>query len=212
MEVYGSSLKPQLSVGKSPFLTYFDYGENKEGYWDYNHMVLQFEDVVDCLKVMHPLYHFVFLFDHSSGHAKQRPDGLNASRMNKSFGGKCPAMHPTVIEREAGFLGPYTCTLEPGQTQRLMFTETDVGPFWMTPNDRILNRLDKDLDGDPLLAGILAGAVTGPHERDQCQPDGADGGSPRLMTAVPRSASNCPDGGWCSTAARSADGELRPSR
>ena len=151
MEVYGSSLKPQLSVGKSPFLTYFDYGENKEGYWDYNHMVLQFEDVVDCLKVMHPLYRFVFLFDHSSGHAKQRPDGLNASRMNKSFGGKCPAMHPTVIEREAGFLGPYTCTLEPGQTQRLMFTETDVGPFWMTPNDRILNRLDKDLDGDPLL-------------------------------------------------------------
>ncbi|KAI2513790.1 hypothetical protein MHU86_573 [Fragilaria crotonensis] len=149
MDVYGSSLKPQLSAGKSPFLTYFDYGENKEGYWDYNHMVLQFEDVVDCLKVMHPNYHFVFLFDHSSGHAKQRPDGLNASRMNKSFGGKSPAMHPTVIDRESGFLGPYPRILEPGHTQRLTFTETDVGPFWMTPNERISNRLDQDLDSDP---------------------------------------------------------------
>ena len=60
IEVYGSSLKPLLVAGKSPFLTYFDYGENKEGYWDYNHMVLQFEDVVDCLKIMHPQFHFVF--------------------------------------------------------------------------------------------------------------------------------------------------------
>ncbi len=111
MDVYGSSFKPQLSAGKSPLLTYFDYGENKEGYWDYNHMVLQFEDVVNCLKVMHPNYHFVFLFDHSLGHAKQRPDGLNASRRNKSFGGKSTPMHPTVIERESGFLGPYPCIL-----------------------------------------------------------------------------------------------------
>jgi hypothetical protein len=37
-------------------------------------MVLQFEDAVDVLKVMHPSYDFVFLFDHSAGHAKQRPD------------------------------------------------------------------------------------------------------------------------------------------
>ncbi len=134
MVVYGSFIKPQLSARKSPFLTYFDYGENKEGYWDYNHMVLQFEDVVDCLKVLqHPNNHFVFLFDHSSGHAKQRPDGLNASRMNKSFGGKSPPMHPTVIVGDSGFLGPYPCILEPGHTQRLTFTKTDVGPFWMTP-------------------------------------------------------------------------------
>ena len=54
----------QEQKNKSPFLHYFDYGENKEGYWDYNHMVLQFEDVLDCLKVMHPNFHFVFLFDH----------------------------------------------------------------------------------------------------------------------------------------------------
>jgi hypothetical protein len=74
MEVFGSSLKPLLSVGKSPFLTYIDYGENKEGYWDFNHMVLQFKDVVDCLKIMHQqVLHFVFLFDQSSGQTKAAP-------------------------------------------------------------------------------------------------------------------------------------------
>ena len=51
-------------------------------------MVLQFEDAVDVLKVMHPAVDFVFLFDHSSGHSKQRPDGLNEHRMNRLFGGK----------------------------------------------------------------------------------------------------------------------------
>ena len=29
-------------------------GEDKEGYWNYNHMVLQFEDAIDVLKVMFP--------------------------------------------------------------------------------------------------------------------------------------------------------------
>lgn len=36
--------------------------------------------------------------------------------------------------------------------------------------------------------------------------------SPRLTTAVPRSASNCPDGKWCSTAAQSAEAASRTSR
>jgi hypothetical protein len=148
MEVLGSSLEPLLSAVKSQFLTYFDYGENKEGYWDYNHMRLQFEDVVDCLKVMHSQVHFVFLFDHSSGHAKQHPDGLNAAKMNRSFGGKCPVMHSTVIETESGSLGPNARILEPGYKQRLTFTEVDAGPFWMTPNERILSRRDQ-VDGDP---------------------------------------------------------------
>ena len=108
------------STSNLPFLTFFDYSENKESFWDYNHMVLQFEVVVNCLKIMHPLVHFVFLFDHSSGHAKQRPDGLNASQMNKSFGGKSPTtMHSTLIKREASYLSPNPRILKPGQIQHL---------------------------------------------------------------------------------------------
>ena len=47
MEVYKKTEKPILT--SSPFVSYFHYGSNYEGYWNYNTMVLQFEDVVDTL-------------------------------------------------------------------------------------------------------------------------------------------------------------------
>jgi hypothetical protein len=62
-------------------------------------MVIQFEDAVDVLQVMHPTSDFVFLFDHSSGHSKQRPDGLDHHRMNRIFEGKANRMRDTIIER-----------------------------------------------------------------------------------------------------------------
>ena len=148
IEVYGNARKRPLE-NKSPFLVYFDYGENREGYWNYNHMVLQFEDTVDVLKVMYPNYKFVYLFDHSSGHSKQRPDGLNASRMNKGFGGKHIPMRSTVIEEEEGFLGPFQRQLQVGNTQHLVFQSTDIGPFWMSQEEREGNRHDVIEDDEP---------------------------------------------------------------
>jgi hypothetical protein len=53
--------KTPLTRNKSPFLVFIEYGENREGYWAYNNMVLQFEDAVDVLKVvMHPAVENVF--------------------------------------------------------------------------------------------------------------------------------------------------------
>ena len=100
VEILGIAEKRPLTADKSPFLVLFEYGENREGYWAYNNMVLQFEDAVDVLKVMHPSYDFVFLFDHSAGHSKQRPDGLNQHRMNRSYGGKAAAMQDTLITQQ----------------------------------------------------------------------------------------------------------------
>jgi hypothetical protein len=60
-------------------------------------------------------------------------------------------MHPTLIERELGFLGPYPRILSPGQTQQLVFSDTDEGPFWMTQDDRIQNRFDQNDGADPLI-------------------------------------------------------------
>ena len=71
IEILGSANKRPLTLDKSPFLVYFEYGENREGYWAYNNMVLQFEDVVDVLQVMHPMYDFIFLFDHSAGRRRE---------------------------------------------------------------------------------------------------------------------------------------------
>ena len=149
IEVLGSPDKKPLTLDKSPFLVFFDYGENREGYWAYNNMVLQFEDAVDVLKVMHPSYDFVFLFDHSAGHAKQRPDGLNQHRMNRAFGGKTvPKMRDTLIVQEEGYLGPFPRILEPGDLQSLVFTASDsssVGPFWMTSAEKEESRFDINL-------------------------------------------------------------------
>ena len=77
--------KAQLT--KSPFVFEFDCGANLEGYWMYQHMVLQLEDCIDCLKVLYPQFDLLFLFDHSCGHNRQEEDGLNVENMNKEFDG-----------------------------------------------------------------------------------------------------------------------------
>ena len=107
IEVLGGPDKKPLTKAKSPFLHFFEYGENREGYWNYSNMVIQFEDAVDVLQVMHPTFDFVFLFDHSSGHAKQQPDGLNHHWMNRTFGGKATRMRDTIIEGKEGYLGNF---------------------------------------------------------------------------------------------------------
>ena len=146
-EMQGSPDKKPLTLDKSPFLVFFEYGENREGYWAYNNMVLQFVDAVDVLKVMHPEIDFVFLFDHSAGHARQRPDGLNQHRMNRAFGGKqAVLMRDTLIQQEEGFLGQFPRILQPGDIQSLVFLPgSDAGPFWMSDAEKEDSRHDKHL-------------------------------------------------------------------
>jgi hypothetical protein len=92
---------------------------------------------------MHPNISFLFVFNHSSDHAKQCPDGLNHHRVNRTFGGKATRMRTTNIEQEQGFLGSFPRTLEPGNTQSLVFTNSDVGPLWLSDAEREECRHDK---------------------------------------------------------------------
>ncbi len=62
----GSPTKKLLT--SSPFVVEFNYGAQYEGYWCYEHMVLQLKDCIDCLHVLHPEFDYLFLFDHSCGH------------------------------------------------------------------------------------------------------------------------------------------------
>ena len=48
----GSEFKPQLT--KSPFVCELEYGNNHDGYWTYESMVLQLEDCIDVLSHTHP--------------------------------------------------------------------------------------------------------------------------------------------------------------
>jgi hypothetical protein len=81
MAINGQATKKDLK--DSPLVIYFELGANNEGYWTYNHMSIQFEDCVDCLKVVYPRFNFSFLFDHSQGLAKKLSNGLDAYSMNK---------------------------------------------------------------------------------------------------------------------------------
>ena len=81
--------KNDKKLETSPFKRRFEYGSNNQGYWNYSHMVIQFEDCIDCLKAIYAdQFEYLFYFDHSSGHDKLRSDGLNKNTMNKGYGGK----------------------------------------------------------------------------------------------------------------------------
>ena len=131
--------KPPLT--DSPFVKYLFIGANNEGYWNSYHMALQFEDVVDCLKVLYPQYEFVFLFDHSQGHARKRNGALDAKQMSKYFGGAQLPMRETTILASEGFLGPFAPKLEVGDIQSMVFDRpTDVGPWYLSSEERETRR------------------------------------------------------------------------
>ena len=59
-----------VALTSSPFVIEFSDGANEQGYWNYERMVTQLEDCIDCLTVLYPEYDFLFLFDRSCGHDK----------------------------------------------------------------------------------------------------------------------------------------------
>jgi len=152
-EVYGDAKKKDLT--ESPFVRKLEYGSNKDGYWTGNHMIVQLEDCIDCLEVIYrDQYDFLFLFDHSSGHAKKRINGLDAAGMNKSHGGI--AQHPTMIKEKDGYLGPFHDPTNPkmaqvGEQQSLMWSDTpeeDDGPIYLSPEQCRLQRDDQNIPLD----------------------------------------------------------------
>jgi len=87
------------------------------------------------------------MLDHSYGHDRQREDGLNVENMNKSYGGNKPKLRVTYIAQEKGFLGPYLCKLQPGDTQRLVLSPSNDGSFWMGHEEQEKKRHDVIVEG-----------------------------------------------------------------
>lgn len=146
--VNGNTKKQPLE--SSPGILKFAYGKN--GYWTGNHTILQTEDIIDCVKViLGDEYEYVFLFDSSSGHAKKRVDGLDAKEMNKNWHSTPSQARNTKIERQEEFVGPYYDASNPamvtiGQEQTMNFTSEDVGPFWLTAEERERQRHDREVE------------------------------------------------------------------
>ena len=142
LEVHETTKKKPLTL--SPFVRKFEFG-GTNGYWNGSHTAMQVEDIMDCLKVIfEDKYEFVFLFDHSSRHAKKRVDGLDVSKMNKSWGGK-HVLRSSKIERKEGYLGEYWDPNDPrmvkiGEEQALMWNranEVARGPFELDSDEEL---------------------------------------------------------------------------
>ncbi|KAI2499988.1 hypothetical protein MHU86_14511 [Fragilaria crotonensis] len=131
LEVYKCTRKPPLT--QSPFVRHLLIGATKGGYWNSFHMAIQLEDAVDCLQYLRPQFDFVFLFDHSQGHARKKDGALDANSMSRSFGGVQPKMRCSTIE--AGCLGPFPSILNIGDEQSMAFKDGDRGPWWFVSNE-----------------------------------------------------------------------------
>jgi hypothetical protein len=149
-EIYGTTVKKPIQDA-SPFCRLFEYGADREGYWNYSHMALQLEDLVDCLVILFPGHDFVFLFDQSSGHGKKRTGGLSPLDMNVDWGGAVPNMHETVLTQ--GCLGPFEHSqkLSAGDIQYMTYQSSDQGPRavrkkQMTDVERLETRLDRSTE------------------------------------------------------------------
>ena len=71
---------------------------------------------MDCLEVLFgDKYEFVLLFDHISGHANKRVNGLDAVKTNKKFGGL--KQQPTLIKMKQVYLGPFHDLENPNMVQ-----------------------------------------------------------------------------------------------
>lgn len=107
-------------------------------------MVIQFEDVVDTLKCIYgDRFRFLFFFDHSAGHDKLRPNGLNSNQMNKGYGGEQSVMRNSQIKDDT-YLGIFNHPdkLKVGDTQSMQYQLGDAGPFYLTPEKREETKYD----------------------------------------------------------------------
>ena len=111
---------------------------NEEGYWNYNHVALQVEDVFDVLSIKYPSYDLLFVLDQSSGHGRMREGALNVNQMSGKWGGKQSRMRKTKILD----VGPYPRKLNVGDEQDMVFVEGDDGPFYMKPDDQRKKKYD----------------------------------------------------------------------
>jgi hypothetical protein len=124
----GSADKKDLA--SSPFVRYLEYGKGKDGYWSYNHMVLQLEDCTDTFKVLHPSFDIVYELDHSSGHDKEKADGLTTtpSMLGWEHGGKQRSMRSSELGiKNTGTVRHERC-IKLGEVQHMSFRIDDLPP------------------------------------------------------------------------------------
>jgi hypothetical protein len=124
----GSADKKDLV--SSPFARYLEYGKGKDGYWSYNHMVLQLEDCTDVFKVLYQQFDIVYELDHSSRHDKEKSDGLTRtpSMLGWEHGCKQRSMRGSELTvNNTGTVRHGRC-INLGEIQQMNFGIDDLPP------------------------------------------------------------------------------------
>ena len=82
----------------TPGTRFLNYGNavGKDGYWTYEHLARQSDDVLDMYEVLYPKYQIIGEYDWSSGHSKSRDLALNSITMGVKWGGKQADMRDAV--------------------------------------------------------------------------------------------------------------------
>lgn len=66
----------KVILQSSPALRFFEYGKNREGYWNYDLFSQQVTDFLDCAESIYPNRQLLIEVDRSSGHMKYADDSL----------------------------------------------------------------------------------------------------------------------------------------
>lgn len=86
-------------------LEFFDFGAQRDGYWDGEKALEQLKHVAKGYKILYPDRPLLVQLDHSSGHTKYAADALYMSKINSHFGGVQRHLRPSIMTE--GCLGPF---------------------------------------------------------------------------------------------------------
>mmetsp|Transcript_46844 Transcript_46844/g.56680 ORF Transcript_46844/g.56680 Transcript_46844/m.56680 type:complete len:227 (+) Transcript_46844:16-696(+) len=124
---------------ENPFVQMLEHGQGKDGYWTYNHMVVQIEDVIDTMVCLYPdpndptrcMFNICFELDHSSGHAKDQENGLSTvpSIISISHGGSQRKMRPTKLTEGCFGTVQHPQRLKIGDVQQMVFCDSNLPPI-----------------------------------------------------------------------------------
>ena len=107
----------------------FEYGKNREGYWDADKMLIQTMEVISAFEYKFPGKTLVFLFDWSYGHDKKPADAAVLGKINVKWGGKQNLMRDTYVLEDFTPPTPGGASLKKGDKQCLVFQQGDAPPF-----------------------------------------------------------------------------------
>ena len=118
-------LKQLEPVKESPGRGFFEFGINRQGYWNHDLFAKQVESVLDCMEHIYPERQLLIEVDRSSEHMKYADHALDANDLNLTWDGKQRIMHPSQI-KDASYLGNRAeRILQVGDLQHFQFQEGD---------------------------------------------------------------------------------------